>query len=398
MKVVIIFNQFGPYHYARLNAVGKQLDVYAIELFKTSIDYEWETSFLTENLSFKKVTLFEKENILSVSKKNLREKIFEALKKIDPDVVAINGWSESGAFAALKWCILNKTPAVVMSESTEFDMSRIRVKEAIKQQVVQKFSSALVGGKAHASYIHKLGIPINNIFQKYDVIDNRHFFQLAQNAKANSQFYYNKLSLPEHFFLASARFIPKKNLVRLLEAFAIYKEKLKPKGWNLVILGDGEMRSSLQSLIIRLGIRDSVFLPGFKQYFELPFYYGLAKAFIHPSTSEQWGLVVNEAMASGLPILLSSKCGCAEDLLQDGQNGFLFDPFNIQDMADKMFLLASDDNNLIQMSQQSLKIISNFTPEHFAEGLNKAVTSAISIGEKKYRFSDLLLLNFLSRQ
>src|SRR5688500_13419679 len=125
MKVVIIFNQFGPYHYARLNAAGKKLDVYAIELFKKSIDYEWEASSVAENLAFKKITLFEKNNVLSVSKKVLREKIFEVLEEIAPSVVAINGWSEAGAFVALKWCILNKKPAVVMSESTEFDTSRV---------------------------------------------------------------------------------------------------------------------------------------------------------------------------------------------------------------------------------------------------------------------------------
>ena len=74
-------------------------------------------------------------------------------------------------------------------------------------------------------------------------------------------------------------------------------------------------------------------MPGFKQYHDLPAYYGLAGAFVHTSTVEQWGLVVNEAMAAGLPVLVSRNCGCAADLVQDGVNGFAFDPLDGDRMA-----------------------------------------------------------------
>ena len=84
-----------------------------------------------------------------------------------------------------------------------------------------------------------------------------------------------------------------------------------------------------------------VILAGFKQYDELPAYYGLASAFVHASTTEQWGLVVNEAMASGLPVLVSDRCGCAPDLVEDGVNGFTFDPYDVEALAGLMQRVAA---------------------------------------------------------
>ena len=78
---------------------------------------------------------------------------------------------------------------------------------------------------------------------------------------------------------------------------------------------------------------EDVLLPGFKQYPELPLYYGLAGAFVLPSLTEPWGLVVNEAMAAGLPVVVSDRCGCASDLVRPGENGFAFDPCDIEQLA-----------------------------------------------------------------
>ena len=106
--------------------------------------------------------------------------------------------------------------------------------------------------------------------------------------------------------------------------------------WSLVLLGDGPLKSDLCRLISDLRLDACVHLPGFKQYHELPVYYGLASAFVHASTTEQWGLVVNEAMASGLPVLVSNRCGCAQDLVKEGVNGFTFDPCNVEQLAQLM--------------------------------------------------------------
>src|SRR4029077_20793861 len=120
----------------------------------------------------------------------------------------------------------------------------------------------------------------------------------AQRSEARTEY-----GLPENYFLASARFIEKKNLSVLLRAYAEYHKHAAKTAWHLVLLGDGPLRRDLCHLIADLGLSGVVVLPGFKQYHELPVYYGLAGAFVHPSKREPRGLVVKKTQASGLPLL-----------------------------------------------------------------------------------------------
>ena len=210
MKIAVIFNQFGPYHYARLNAAGRLFHTYGIELFSTSKDYAWDVTGLDQDIAFEKRTLFKVNNINTVSKDQQKRAVMEALNEIAPDAVAVNGWSEAGALAALKWCLTNKVPAIAMSDSTEFDVTRTKLKEIVKKQIVKGFSSAIVAGKPQKDYIEKLGMPASNIFFKYDVVDNAYFKEKSSLAQQNEVSYRERLSLPQKYFLASARFIEKK--------------------------------------------------------------------------------------------------------------------------------------------------------------------------------------------
>ena len=104
----------------------------------------------------------------------------------------------------------------------------------------------------------------------------------------------------------------------------------------------------------------------------------MASAFVHASTTEQWGLVVNEAMAAGLPVLVSNRCGCAPDLVRDGVNGFTFDPYDVDRLADLMLKVSSDQCDREAMGQASRAIIKDWGPERFADGLMQAVAVARS--------------------
>jgi glycosyltransferase involved in cell wall biosynthesis len=137
-------------------------------------------------------------------------------------------------------------------------------------------------------------------------------------------------------------------------------------------------------------------MPGFKQYDELPVCYASADAFIHASTTEQWGLVVNEAMASGLPVLVSNRCGCAPDLLMEGINGFSFDPFNTEAIAQAMAAMAMlQEDRRKAMGEESRRIIANWGPERFGRGLHEAAACALRLGPRRALLTDRLLLRAL---
>jgi glycosyltransferase involved in cell wall biosynthesis len=200
--------------------------------------------------------------------------------------------------------------------------------------------------------------------------------------------------LPENYFLASARFIEKKNLSSLIEAYAQYRRRSEiavKVPWDLVVLGDGPLRATLNSQLSTLNLNEHVHLPGFKPYDELPVYYALASAFVHASTTEQWGLVVNEAIASGLPVIVSDRCGCVPEVINS--NGFTFNPTSENELTARLLEMASlSDEERKRLGDNSYRIAANFAPERFGEGLERAASVAMGIPQKRFGVMDRALL------
>ena len=400
-RTALLFHRVGPYHFARARAAGTLTSMRLIEIFKSDDIYGWDP--VPGSDGFDRVTLFEKN---SQAADKLIPGIQKALDDYRPDAVAIPGWADAVAFSAIEWCGDRGIPVIVMSETTKWDEPRWVWKEWVKRRILKLCSAGLVGGRPHAEYLARLGMPPERIFQGYDAVDNEYFAKKATEARNQKSELREKYGLPEKFFLASARFIDKKNLFNLIQAYALYRdlaEKEKTNGrkkevWDFVLLGDGPLKARLCNLIAELGLQKSVSLPGFKQYNELPAYYALAKVFIHASTVEPWGLVVNEAMASGLPLLVSNRCGCARDLVQEGINGFTFDPYNLQQMADLMARLSDSAFQISDFGNASARIIASWSPDRFARELTQAVESASAAPRVQLGKLDRLLLQLLSRK
>jgi glycosyltransferase involved in cell wall biosynthesis len=390
-RVAVFFHRFGPYHLARLEAVACHLHLEGVEVSATDKTYAWASSDGRQSFPCHLIS----SDIDKEPTSQLIARIDQLLAALRPDAVAVHGWSHRSALAALEWCTRSQTAAVLMSESTAWDEIRRPWKEAVKRRVVSLFGSALVGGSPHRDYLAQLGMPDEKIFQGYDVIDNDYFSVHANKTKCSAADERKRFGLPANYFLASARFVEKKNLFRLLEAFELYRGGSGAEAWDLVLLGDGHLRASLQDRVAQRGIAGFVHMPGFKQYEDLPAYYGLAGAFVHASTTEQWGLVVNEAMAASLPVLVSNRCGCAADLVATGRNGYTFDPLRPSELADLMLHVSSDQCDRRRMAEASRAIIGQWTPLRFASSLCQAVDTALAGPPPKAALPDRLLLHAL---
>ena len=400
MRVAVIFHRFGPYHCARLKAAAAgHCDITGIEVAAETQEYAWSATRGAEGYS--RLTLFPSGDTRTMSDKQISTRVENALQSCSPDAVAIPGWSDKGALAALRWCMETGTPPILMSESTALDEPRVRWREWIKERIVRLYSTALVGGQRHIDYLVEFGMPRDQIFTGYDVVDNEHFRQKAAEVRNQRSEVRRKYGLPENYFLASARFIKKKNLPTLIRAYAGYRQ-MKGDGdigqrttdngpWDLVLVGDGPLKTDLCRLVSDLRLHAHVHLPGFKQYDELPVYYALAKAFVHASVTEQWGLVVNEASASGLPVIVSNRCGCVPELVQD--NGFTFDPMNQHELASRLSEMVSlSDDERERLGHASRRIATNLGPNRFGEGLKHAATMAIDLLRRKFRAFDRAIL------
>ncbi len=395
MRICWMVVDIGNYHHARMQALALKVGIEAtfLELIDRS-DYPEFKKIDGLIGDYKVCTAFPGRNVSAISSEEFTGKLFSTLDRINPDVLCVNGWSERSAIAGIQWAIKRRKPTIVMSASSAFDAPRVLWRELIKRRIVRLCQAGLVGGRRQVDYMVRLGMPEDKVFMGYNTVDNLHFQRGAENARNGSE-KRAQLGLPEKYFLTSVRFIKKKNLHRLLSAYAKYRNEVGETSWSLVIVGGGVLWESIVGRREELGLKQSVYLPGFKSYEELPYYYGLASAFVLPSTSEQWGLVVNEAMATGLPVLVSERCGCSPNLVDHGRNGFTFDPYDVESLAKLMLEMTSDDCDREALGQASKEIISSYSTETFAEGLVNAAKIAMKAPLSKVSIFDFWLLKAL---
>ena len=370
-KIAILATNFGPYHFARLHGFKERVkslswQVTGIELSRTERTYSWRTNTSEVDHEFR--TIIHGKTWEDVSLLTLTKSLFNCFSGCEIDVLVIPGYHTPIFLFAMIWARVQKKPVILMLASKENDRKRHPWIEYCKSLIIKNYQAALVGGSPQKRYLEKLGMPSDRIFIGYDVVDNESF------VKSKIQHLENPIKNP--FFLTINRFIEKKNLFWLLSVYSEYRNQLGEKAWDLVLCGDGDLRIEILTRIAELNLEEFVHTPGFLQRNDqLPFF-AHAGCFIHASTQEQWGLVINEGMASSLPVLVSNRCGCVEDLVIEGKNGFTFDPENKAQLIRLMIDVSIDTYNLKEMGNNARIHIEKFSPTFFAENLLYAIEEA----------------------
>jgi 1,2-diacylglycerol 3-alpha-glucosyltransferase len=303
---------------------------------------------------------------------HLARAVWKKLQQLKPSAVLVPGYYTLPALTAALWARVHRKRSVLMSETTQGDYPRVWCKELPKRILVQSlFDYGIAGGKPHVRYLSQLGFSSDKIARFYDVVDNR-FYQEAADQARRTPALRQQLELPENYLLYVGRLAPEKNIDGLIAAFACYCEAGGP--WSLVLVGDGAERTRLEKQCVALGIAGRVRFIGLKNARETVPYYAFAGCFVLPSTREPWGLVVNEAMAAGLPVIVSQRCGCAEDLVTPDGNGFVFDPTTPNQLTECLLRMSAFDRTTIgAMGRKSQEIIAGYTPQHWAAEVARLV-------------------------
>ncbi len=375
------FTNFGPYHLARLRALAARLRargdcLIAYEMAATERAYPWQRRNQAELFDW--ITLFPDRALETLTHLDCTTAIVRALDRDQPDAVGITGYARPESIAAARWVRRNCQTAILMSESQAVDRPRTWWKELIKRRRLRLFDAALVGGPHHRDYLIELGMPVNRITLGYNAVDNAFYRNKADFWRDHPE---GRQGLPvAPFFLSVCRFAPEKNLVRLVEAFAHYRDQAGPDHlWDLVLCGDGPQAALIDAAITRSGHAEVIHRPGFLQADTLSRWYAHAGAFVLPSLSEPWGLVVNEAASTGLPLLVSNRAGCAPTLVPEfeASTGAQFDPIDIEEMCQKLTwltLLTEDDRR--SMGERAAATVSSWGPDRFAQGMLEALNLA----------------------
>lgn len=265
--------------------------------------------------------------------------ILRVIRRYRPHVVNLTGYYDPAQLGILAYCKLRGVRTVLSTESGESDHARRGWMERLKRCIIRQFDGYFCFGSTSAAYLRSLGAqPEAILTQRAAVVDDERIRQVYETTR--TRFSRADRGLAPKNFIYVGRLIAEKNLNRLLAAFEEARSTMKNGSeWGLILLGEGAQKSALQRQVLGSALSNVYFLPGVPWY-EVPAALALADVLVLPSYSEPWGLVVNEAMVCGLPVLVSERCGCVPDLVVPGETGFLFDPYDVTQLSIRLVALA----------------------------------------------------------
>jgi glycosyltransferase involved in cell wall biosynthesis len=375
-RLVILTEIIAPYRIPVFNVLARRagLDLHVIFLAETD-EALWQWRVYKNEICFSHQILPSWRWRAGKSSFLINRGLWSALSKVSPQVIICGGYNYAASWEALLWARRQGVEFVLWSESNGHDARRGWAWiESLKAYFLRHCDRFVVPGKASFEYLRSLGSPEVSILTAPNAVDNSLFATQAENTRAHATEFREKLKLPSRFILFVGRLIPEKGVFDLLEAYAKLESGLRSEV-GLVFAGDGVSREELSQHAKRIS-PGVVCFPGFAQREDLAGLYALAETLVLPTHSDPWGLVVNEAMACGLPIIVSSVAGCSADLVEDGCNGYVVPPRDSEKLSVAIDSLLRQPELKQRMSARSSDRIRNYSPEACADGLAAAAIPA----------------------
>jgi len=372
MRLVLLTELIAPYRIPVFNALAAHPEINLHVIFLAETDpglrqwpvYKSEIQFSYEVLPSWR-TRVGKYNVL------LNKGVNAALKRARPDALVCGGYNYAASWKALRWSKRSGVPLLLWMESTAHDLRSCNsLLESVKARFVRECDGIIVPGRSSYDYALSFGISSNRIFTAPNAVDVNLFRRKTEFARQNRAELSRRLGLPAQYFLFVGRLVREKGVFDLFDAYA----SLPPNSCcqvGLVFVGEGAAKPELSRRAASIP-GASVQFPGFIQRDDLPAYYALADTFVFPTHTDPWGLVVNEAMSSGLPVICSSSAGCCADLVRDGRNGRVVAPRDVSQLHGALVESISNQGINVLRGECSRDVISQFTPESCARGLAEA--------------------------
>lgn len=378
-KIHLFHNIISPYKTLLFNELNSLLggDLKVIYCTNTAGEREWLVD--RDKIQYEYEVLNEVK-LEKLSQVKLSIQVFKYLCQHRPKTIVVGGYDLLAFWLIWLWRLVHNVKFVVIMESQEQDHQRNAVKEVVKKIFFSVCDLAIAAGEKHRQYLCKLGLADTKIVVMKGVggvektLYNK-YLQQYHNEVSKEELY-DKFNIPKRkYFIYVGRFSPEKNIRMLLQAYAeTVKELGLEEQWGIILVGSGKQEPELRSLINYFKLKN-IIMPGFVQQEFLPQYYLVSKVFVLPSLSEPWGLVVDEAISLGLPVLISERCGSVPDIVQPGFNGLTFNPDNLSELKNRISLIVRDKIDLELFAQRSLAISRANSPlksaEIIARGLGK---------------------------
>jgi glycosyltransferase involved in cell wall biosynthesis len=373
VRLVVLTEIISPYRIPVFNALAQlpEIDLHVVFLAETDSSMrQWRV--YTDEIKFSYAVLPSWRQRLGKHNLLVNRNVSAALRREFPDVILCGGYNYLASWQALRWANRNSVPFLLWCESTSRDRRNLYwFVEGLKQTFLNDCTGFVVPGKSSLEYVrHMTGA--SNIFIAPNAVDIGLFSARCEAAKIKGPRLRGELGIPDRYFLYVGRLVRAKGLHDLLQAYATFDSQLRSR-LGLVIAGDGPLRAELETAAQSI-FPGAVHFAGFVERDQLASYYSLAECFVLPTHSDTWGMVVNEAMACGLPVICTSVAGCAADLVMS--NGRQVEASNISQLGAAMHEIATDPALRSRMSAESRRLIQGYSPKHCAEGIAKAALAA----------------------
>jgi glycosyltransferase involved in cell wall biosynthesis len=373
--VAIVTNILSPYRIRLFNALGRRkgIRLTVVLLAENEADRQWRverSSFDFECHVLPGCHWFLARRELHV---HLNWGLGRQIRRCSPDVLIVSGYDSLAFWSAMLRARTLHTPLVLWFESSL--LSAVHSSgpiAAAKRFFVQRADAYVPFGTKARECLVALGADPRSIFTGLNTVDMDWYRRASAAIRQQSSFAVERSQYPPVMLLYVGRLVECKNARRLLEALT----RLHDPDIGLFVVGSGPEGEDLKAFCRLHDVR-SVYFEGFKQQAELPKYYALADALVLPSTREVWGLVVNEALATGLYVLCSDRAGATYDLIREGWNGRAFDPYDV-DQLTEMIRKTNESIEDIRARREAISdhACSEYSIERSAQAFIEAIRKA----------------------
>lgn len=292
------------------------------------------------------------------------------------DVVVCTGWDSLTTFLVRIITLIKNTPFLLWAGSTNYEKSwRRDIFNWLVKWLVRSSNALITYGTLSREYLLRLGAPKEKIFISFNTVDVNLFHKNAEINKKREILLRKELGIgkKQKIVLFVGQLIKRKGVIILHKAIKRISKNISP---TVLWIGDGPYKEVIKKDIGKSKSNKHFFYTA-RSPEELSIFYSISDLFVLPSYEEVWGLVVNESLASELPVVVSDRVGSSVDLVKDGLNGFIFKNGNIVDLANKLQKLLSNKGMLNKMKKQSWLSVKKFNYEQNKNAFKSAINYAL---------------------
>lgn len=358
VRLAILTEIPAPFRIPLFNSLAAREDVSLTVFFLSARNPDRPYHLYREEFAFRWEILPGRDWMLASRWLVLNRGVARALRHADPEVLVVGGWNQPAFWQALVHARLHRRPLVAWVESTARDARPgARSFELAKRALIRGCSGFLVPGRASSEYLRSLGVAPERITVAPNAVAADIFGAGVAAARRDREGLRRALGLDGCVFLYVGRLDEGKGVDSLLRAFASVPGEL-------VVVGTGPSERAL-----RAASPPRVRFLGWLDRDELVPWYAAADAFVFPTRSDTWGMVLSEAASAGLPLVASEVAGAAWDLIEEGVNGFRVPPDNEKALAAALRRLAEDPSFRAAAGSRTRELTAGFTPEEWARSV-----------------------------